>query len=92
MLDRMQRMVERDKNQPSVVMWSLANESWAGENFGAVAAWIRERDPIAAGALRTRPALPQLRLLRLMYPVLEDLERDRPARGATPEGVGAGSR
>jgi beta-galactosidase len=45
LLDRMHRMVERDKNHPSVIMWSLGNESWTGSNLGLMAAWARERDP-----------------------------------------------
>ncbi|WP_194923986.1 glycoside hydrolase family 2 TIM barrel-domain containing protein [Catenulispora pinisilvae] len=45
MLDRAERMVERDKNHPSVVIWSLGNECDSGENLAAMAAWIRERDP-----------------------------------------------
>ena len=32
-LDRMRRTVERDKNHPSVVIWSLGNESGTGEAF-----------------------------------------------------------
>ncbi|MFJ8254132.1 glycoside hydrolase family 2 TIM barrel-domain containing protein [Streptomyces sp. NPDC094466] len=44
-LDRMQRMVERDKNHPSIIMWSLGNESGTGENLAAMAAWTRTRDP-----------------------------------------------
>ncbi|GAA1672304.1 glycoside hydrolase family 2 TIM barrel-domain containing protein [Glycomyces endophyticus] len=44
-LDRMARMVERDKNHPSVVMWSLGNESHTGENLAAMSAWVKERDP-----------------------------------------------
>ena len=43
-LDRMERMVERDKNHASVVIWSLGNESSYGENHLAMAAWTRERD------------------------------------------------
>jgi beta-galactosidase len=43
-LDRTERMVERDKNHPSVVVWSLGNESGTGSNLEAAAAWIRERD------------------------------------------------
>ena len=31
--DRMQRMVHRDKNHPSVIMWSLGNEAGRGSNF-----------------------------------------------------------
>ena len=38
-------MVERDKNHPSIVMWSLGNESGTGQNLGAMADWARERDP-----------------------------------------------
>jgi beta-galactosidase len=45
LVHRMQRMVERDKNHPSVVLWSLGNESGIGPNLGAMAAWARERDP-----------------------------------------------
>lgn len=44
-LDRMRRTVERDKNHPSVIMWSLGNEAGVGRNLAAMAAWTRERDP-----------------------------------------------
>ncbi|MCY0879672.1 MAG: DUF4981 domain-containing protein [Firmicutes bacterium] len=44
-VDRMQRMVERDKNHPSVIMWSLGNESGYGQNHVAMAEWARRRDP-----------------------------------------------
>ena len=43
-LDRMSRMVERDKNHPSVIMWSLGNECREGENLEAMAAWTKGRD------------------------------------------------
>lgn len=45
MLDRAIRMVERDKNHPSIIGWSLGNESGTGPNHAAMAAWIKERDP-----------------------------------------------
>ncbi|WP_419999741.1 glycoside hydrolase family 2 TIM barrel-domain containing protein [Streptomyces boninensis] len=45
LLDRAERMVERDKNHASVVMWSLGNECGKGRGLAAMAAWIRERDP-----------------------------------------------
>ena len=44
-VERARRMVERDKNHPSVVMWSLGNESGMGPNHAAMAGWIREHDP-----------------------------------------------
>jgi len=43
-LDRAKRMVERDKNHPCVIMWSLGNESGLGCNHVAMTAWIRGRD------------------------------------------------
>ncbi|MGH3205672.1 MAG: glycoside hydrolase family 2 TIM barrel-domain containing protein, partial [Streptosporangiaceae bacterium] len=43
-LDRAERTVERDKNHPCVIAWSLGNESGTGANLAAMAAWIRERD------------------------------------------------
>jgi beta-galactosidase len=45
LVDRMRRMVERDKNHPSVIMWSLGNESGTGGNLAAMADWARRRDP-----------------------------------------------
>jgi beta-galactosidase len=44
-LDRVSRMVERDKNHPSVIIWSLGNESGVGPNFEHAAKWIRQNDP-----------------------------------------------
>ena len=44
-LDRTRRMVERDKNHPSVIVWSLGNEAGDGVNFHATSAWIKGRDP-----------------------------------------------
>jgi len=36
--------VERDKNHPSVIIWSLGNEAGDGVNFEATSAWVRQRD------------------------------------------------
>jgi beta-galactosidase len=44
-LDRVQRMVERDKNHPSIIFWSLGNESGVGPTFEEAANWTRQRDP-----------------------------------------------
>ena len=43
-LDRMRNMVERDKNHPSVIIWSMGNEAGDGVNFEKGYAWIRGRD------------------------------------------------
>lgn len=44
-LDRAVRMAERDKNHPSVIFWSLGNESGYGPNHAAMSAWLHEFDP-----------------------------------------------
>ncbi len=38
-------MVERDKNHPSIISWSLGNESGCGPIHAAAAGWIRDYDP-----------------------------------------------
>lgn len=55
-LDRTAAMVERDKNHPSVIIWSLGNESGNGINFFETARYIRHRDgsrPIQFESART---------------------------------------
>lgn len=49
-LDRTMRMVERDKNHASVIIWSLGNEAGDGSNFIATSKWTHQRD-------KTRPVM-----------------------------------
>lgn len=44
-LDRAQQVVERFKNHVSVIIWSLGNECFYGQNQAAMYQWIKERDP-----------------------------------------------
>jgi beta-galactosidase len=44
-LDRQKNMVERDKNHPCIIMWSMGNEAGFGPNFEACSKWIKQRDP-----------------------------------------------
>jgi beta-galactosidase len=44
-ISRISRMVERDRNHPSIIMWSLGNEAGYGAVHDAAAAWIRTADP-----------------------------------------------
>jgi beta-galactosidase len=44
LLDRAARMVERDKNHPSIVIWSLGNEAGTGRGLTAMSEWIHNRD------------------------------------------------
>ncbi|MET3173607.1 UNVERIFIED_ORG: beta-galactosidase [Arthrobacter sp. UYCu721] len=43
-VDRIERTIERDKNHPSIIMWSLGNEAGTGTNLAAMAAWAHARD------------------------------------------------
>jgi beta-galactosidase len=56
-LDRLHRLVERDKNHASVIFWSLGNEAGDGDNFVAMHDWVKERDP-------TRPVAYEMADLR----------------------------
>jgi beta-galactosidase len=44
-LDRVRNMVELLKNHPSVIVWSLGNESGDGPNFERLGKWVKQRDP-----------------------------------------------
>lgn len=44
-MNRTVRMVERDKNHASIIIWSLGNEAGDGPNFEADSKWIHGRDP-----------------------------------------------
>ncbi|MFT4107679.1 MAG: glycoside hydrolase family 2 TIM barrel-domain containing protein [Lacrimispora sp.] len=44
-VDRAKSMAERDKNHPSILIWSCGNESYAGENILAMSEYFKERDP-----------------------------------------------
>ncbi len=77
-LDRGLRMVERDKNHPAIIVWSLGNESGYGPNHDALAGWIRHRDPTRPlhyeGAMEVAGwagGLPATDLVCPMYPLAE---------------------
>ena len=44
-LQRIKRMVERDINHPSIIIWSMGNEAGNGHNFYSAYSWLKERDP-----------------------------------------------
>ena len=43
-LDRIQRMFYRDRNHPSIIIWSLGNEAGHGKVFEATYNWLKQRD------------------------------------------------
>ncbi|MEM7276119.1 MAG: glycoside hydrolase family 2 TIM barrel-domain containing protein, partial [Actinomycetota bacterium] len=78
-VDRVARMVLRDRSHPSIIGWSLGNESGHGAGHDAAAAWVRRVDPSrfiqyegwlnhawrpdSPAALRERPATRSERLI-----------------------------
>lgn len=46
LLERIRRMVERDKNHPCIIMWSLGNESGYGSHYDTMCKWIKSRDEV----------------------------------------------
>ncbi|MBQ8504310.1 MAG: DUF4981 domain-containing protein [Clostridia bacterium] len=44
-MDRIESLYERDKNHPSVIIWSLGNECSGGRNFLRMHDWLHEKDP-----------------------------------------------
>lgn len=77
-VDRVSRMVLRDKNHPSITVWSLGNESDYGANHDAAAGWVRRHDPTRPiqyeGAAKLGWADPELAsdIACPMYAPLED--------------------
>jgi beta-galactosidase len=74
-MDRLRRTVERDKNHPSIVVWSLANESMTGDGFGEMRRWLDERDPSRAVLYERDPSYRDSDFYSLMYPSLELLDQ-----------------
>lgn len=77
-MDRVIRLLERDKNHPSILMWSLGNESGMGPNMAGAAGLAKDFDPTrfvhyeGAQSEPTDPAY--VDVLSRMYPLPDDLE------------------
>jgi beta-galactosidase len=83
-VDRMARVVERDKNHPSVIIWSMGNEAGFGDNFRHMAARAREIDPTRPVQYEPARLDPVTDIYCPMYAKIEHLlkyaseERSRP--------------
>ncbi|MGV8848009.1 MAG: glycoside hydrolase family 2 TIM barrel-domain containing protein [Propionibacteriaceae bacterium] len=75
LLDRIARMVERDKNHPSVIGWSLGNESHTGSGLAAMAAWAKIRDASRFIHYEGDRVLAYTDVWSQMYTPLDDVER-----------------
>ncbi len=72
-VDRMTRLVERDKNHPCVIMWSLGNESGFGRNHVAMAKKARALDPTRLIHYEGDYKMKVADVYSVMYPTIEFL-------------------
>lgn len=83
-LDRIRRAVERDKNHPSIVLWSLGNEAGTGQNLAASAEWVRRRDPSRPVHYEGDYTGDYTDVYSRMYPHLRELEAIADPQDLTP--------
>jgi beta-galactosidase len=78
-LDRCNSMLQRDKNHPSIVIWSLGNESFGGDNFIAMHDFLKQADPSRLvhyeGIFHYRPSEAASDMESTMYVKPRDVEQ-----------------
>lgn len=72
-MDRCISMVERDKNHPCVIVWSLGNEAGFGPNHVAMSEWIHKNDPTRLVGYRTAGNDPSVDITSCGYPKINKL-------------------
>ncbi|HIB73433.1 MAG TPA: DUF4981 domain-containing protein, partial [Candidatus Marinimicrobia bacterium] len=74
-LERGRAMVERDKNQPSIIMWSMGNEAGDGANFKALYQWMKEKDPSRPVAYEPARERKHTDVVFPMYATIETIKK-----------------
>lgn len=72
-VDRMVQLVNRDKNHSSVIMWSLGNEAFYGQNHKAMYDWSKEFDPTRPVHYEGDAKAASADMFSYMYPPIERL-------------------
>ena len=72
-LDRMRQLVHRDKNNPSVIIWSLGNESFGGQNHVAMYEWAKAYDSTRLVHYEGDHSYPASDICSSMYNSISDL-------------------
>ncbi|MBB3126185.1 beta-galactosidase [Paenibacillus rhizosphaerae] len=83
-IDRAKRMVERDKNHPCIIVWSLGNESGYGHNHDAMAAWIRSADSTRPIHYERAYDAETVDIVSTMYPSVDMLKQEGKKQDARP--------
>ncbi|HZK07632.1 MAG TPA: glycoside hydrolase family 2 TIM barrel-domain containing protein [Bacteroidales bacterium] len=74
-LERVQNMMERDKNYPSIIIWSMGNEAGDGVNFTACYEWLKQRDPSRPVQYERALLGPNTDIFCPMYASIEYIEK-----------------
>lgn len=73
-MDRMKRMVERNKNHPSIIIWSLGNEAGKGRAFQAMYNWVKQRDPSRMVQYEAAGLVPYTDMYVPMYERIDEIK------------------
>ncbi|KAF7525290.1 hypothetical protein PCG10_005175 [Penicillium crustosum] len=80
-LDRITQMLQRDKNHPSIIIWSLGNEAWYGCNHVSMSEYAKKHDPTRLVHYEGDRKSKTADMCSFMYVELENLERKALAEG-----------
>ncbi|RXF72413.1 glycoside hydrolase family 2 TIM barrel-domain containing protein [Arcticibacter tournemirensis] len=83
-MDRIHRLVERDKNHPSVIIWSLGNECGNGPVFYEAYKWIKQRDNTRMVQFEQSGESENTDIVCPMYPRVESMKEYANARKSRP--------
>ncbi len=83
-MDRTINMLERDKNHPSIIVWSLGNEMGDGINTERTAAWIKARDGSRPVQSERAGRAPHTDIVCPMYSRIQHLERYAKSENGKP--------
>lgn len=73
--DRIQRLLERDKNHPSIILWSMGNECGNGNVFYDMYDWLKHRDPSRPVMFEQAGANRNTDIIGPMYPLMDSMKR-----------------
>lgn len=73
-IDRVKRMFERDKNHPSIIIWSLGNEAGEGKIFEKTYQWLKQRDTSRPVQYEPAGLESYTDIFAPMYPSIQKLE------------------
>lgn len=85
-LDRITQMVQRDKNHPSIIIWSLGNEAFYGQNHKAMYEYAKRVDPGRLVHYEGDPQAESADMYSYMYPSIERLIKLIETEGVKEDG------